>query len=164
MPLKHIFFWGSSGPFGCFSNWFHSEFVDDNNVRYSHVEQYMMYHKALTFDDKDTALEVLGTKCPKECKSLGRKVKNFNNDKWDLVKYHIVASACYLKFNQNEEIRKILLSTGDLELVEASPYDRIWGIGFFANEALQNVDKWGANLLGKCLMEAREILDEQRTV
>lgn len=159
--MNHIFFWGSSGPHGCFSNWYHSEFEGEDGLLYCHVEQYMMYHKALTFNDDETALKIFSNTCPRTCKMLGRKTKGFDNKLWDAVKYHIVASACYFKFNQNEKIRKILLGTNKLELVEASPHDRIWGIGFEAHEALENKDKWGANLLGKALMEVREMLNDE---
>jgi ribA/ribD-fused uncharacterized protein len=69
-----------------------------------------------------------------------------------------VAKGCYYKFSQTKKIRDILLNTGDLELVEASPYDRIWGIGFKEEDAEANRNKWGANLLGKALIEVRGML------
>ena len=72
---------------------------------------------------------------------------------------HIVTKGCLLKFSQNPNIKQYLLSTGDRILVEASPFDRIWGIGYIASNAVKvEKSKWGQNLLGKCLMKVREIL------
>lgn len=63
----------------------------------------------------------------------------------------------YLKFTQNESLRKRLLETGDRELAEASSFDRVWGIGYSAGEAAKAPrDSWGQNLLGKALVRVRE--------
>lgn len=62
----------------------------------------------------------------------------------------------YYKFTQDEELKRVLLDTGDRELVEASPRDRIWGVGFGAKNAEKSRGKWGLNLLGQALMEVRD--------
>jgi ribA/ribD-fused uncharacterized protein len=161
--MKTIYFWGSTGPYGCLSNWYYSPFADDLGGIYSSVEQYMMYYKAETFEDNETAQKIMATDCPRTCKKLGRQVKNFDYAQWECVRYHIVAKGCYYKFCQwNKEIRDILLNTGESELVEASPYDRIWGIGFEEKDAEANRNKWGANLLGKALMEVRQMLRREK--
>ncbi len=67
---------------------------------------------------------------PYKIKKYGRKVKNFDNKIWDKVKYDIMYQANILKYSQNEDLLKLLLSTEGNKLVEASPYDSIWGIGF----------------------------------
>lgn len=154
---KTIYFWGTSGPVGCFSNWYNSPFKY-GGVDFCHVEQYMMYIKAVTFNDTETAQKVMATTDPRECKKLGRQVKNFDNNLWDIERYNVVAHACECKFRQNPDILKILLDTGNAELVEASPYDRVWGIGFNEQDAEANRDRWGANLLGRALMEVRDEL------
>ena len=91
-------------------------------------------------------------------KGLGRKVKNFDENIWNEVKYHIVLTGNYYKFSQNKQLRQVLLSTGEGILVEASPLDMIWGIGIDANnENAYHPGKWnGSNLLGFALTEVRE--------
>lgn len=159
-----VYFWGITGPYGCLSNWYYSPFADDLGAIYSSVEQYMMYRKAETFWDYETAEKVMETDCPRTCKKLGRQVKNFDNAQWELFRYHIVAKGCYYKFIQTKKIRDILLNTGESELVEASPYDRIWGIGFEEKDAEKNRSKWGANLLGRALMEVRGMLKKENSI
>jgi ribA/ribD-fused uncharacterized protein len=119
----------------------------------------MMYHKAILFDDPDVAQEILENgDDPKVVKALGRKVKGFNQEIWDERKFDIVIDANRAKFGQNDELRELLLQTEGRELIEASPLDRIWGIGFSKANALktQNQKRWGRNLLGKALMQVRE--------
>ncbi|MCJ1484610.1 hypothetical protein MMC06_004782 [Schaereria dolodes] len=101
---------------------------------------------------------------PREQKSLGRKVKNFDKVLWESNKEKVVEEGNWNKFiNQKEKIRlkEKLLETGDRELVEASPFDRIWGVGFDAQTAEANRDNWGENLLGKAIMRVRNRIREQ---
>ena len=145
--IKYMFFWG-----GIFSNWYESHF-EINGVEYNCGEQYMMHQKAETFNDKDMSEKILQTYSPRIQKQLGRQVKNFNPKKWDLIKYDLVKNGLMEKFNQNPELKTYLLSYKDFQIVEASPEDRIWGIGFYDNEAVKNIENWGENLLGKILTE-----------
>ena len=121
-PEYHLF-WG-----GPFSQWYDSLFMD-GNTSYCHCEQYMMAHKAMTFNDDESLAAIMATKSPREAKALGRKVVNYDQETWDKVKFDIVVNANRLKFMQSLNLQKYLLDTGDDILVEASPYDRIWGIG-----------------------------------
>ena len=91
-------------------------------------------------------------------KALGRQVRGFDVKVWDEVKFSVVLNASYLKFSQNANLREFLLSTKDKILVEASPVDKIWGIGMSAEDQnAQNPMKWrGQNLLGFALMRARD--------
>jgi len=117
----------------------------------------MMYFKALLFNDKDVADEILdAAEDPKKVKALGRLVKGFNQATWDARKFGIVVQANREKFRQNETLRRRLIETGQRELVEASPMDKIWGIGFTKVNALRNKARWGQNLLGKALMQVRD--------
>lgn len=141
------FFWG-----GPFSNWYPSEFKV-NNVTYNCGEQYMMHQKAILFNDEETARKILRATHPREQKKLGREVKNYNNDVWDKNRYDIVKKGLKEKFQQNEELKNELLKYKGWNIVEASPEDSIWGIGFHQNDALKNKNKWGLNLLGKILSE-----------
>jgi ribA/ribD-fused uncharacterized protein len=120
----------------------------------------MMYHKALLFDDAPIGNEILSAKHPAQVKKLGRAVRDFTDEKWNEHRYDIVVRANILKFSQNEHLKSQLLATGDKILVEASPRDRIWGIGRGAKKAMEFRDSWGLNLLGKALMDVRKKLRE----
>jgi ribA/ribD-fused uncharacterized protein len=118
-----------------------------------------MYLKALLFNDNDVANEILDAgEDPKKVKALGRLVKGFNQATWDARKFGIVVQANREKFRQNATLRGRLIETGERELVEASPMDKIWGIGFTKANALRNKARWGQNLLGKALMQVRDEL------
>lgn len=151
------FFW--SGPF---SQWHPSPFEIDGTI-YTCAEQYMMEQKALFFKDEESALKIMGTKNPKTQKSYGRKVKNFDADKWSEVAYNIVLVGNIAKFGQNENLYKFLVESEGTEIVEASPFDVIWGIGLGEYDELAFDKKtWkGKNLLGKVLDETREILKKR---
>ena len=86
------------------------------------------------------------------------QVRNFDREGWDKNCDVVVERGNLLKFTQHEDLKKVLLGTEDRILVEASPTDRIWGIGFDAEQALGHEDKWGENKLGKALMRVREQL------
>ncbi|PPJ50641.1 hypothetical protein CBER1_05248 [Cercospora berteroae] len=155
-----VFFWKPTQAHGYLGQWHMSSFTDPStNQTYNCAEQYMMYHKAILFNDLDIASQLLETDSPRQQKSLGAKVKNFNDKVWNKEKSNIVENGNWLKFTQNEELKTWLLSTGESELVEASPYDRIWGIGFTAGDAVK-VERslWGENLLGEALMRVRDRL------
>ena len=123
----------------------------------------MMYHKAMLFNDIDIADQILDSgDDPKAVKALGREVKGFDQSAWDEKKFDIVVEANRLKFRQNENLKKLLLETEGKHLIEASPRDRIWGIGFGKTNAPKNKHRWGKNLLGKALMQVRaELLSKE---
>ncbi len=150
--MKYKFFW--SGPF---SNWDESPF-DYLGVRFNCGEQAMMYEKAMLFDDTEIAEKILQTSNPSEQKKLGKKVKNFDSKIWDEMKVQIVKEILKCKFSQNRKHYEELMRYKGHEFVEASPYDRIWGIGYSKQDALDHIDDWGENLLGKILTElSREL-------
>ncbi|WP_241330004.1 NADAR family protein [Chryseobacterium arthrosphaerae] len=162
--LKFLFFWGHTVKDeitkACFSQWYPSKFEEDG-VLYKTAEHYMMAEKARLFNDYEIAEEILQVKTPNQAKSLGRKVKDFDAQLWDEHKYEMVKKGNLLKFSQNQKIRKFLLSTGKKILVEASPYDKIWGIGMLETDRrAENPLLWnGENLLGFALMEVRDELE-----
>ena len=165
---KYVFFFGYEGhqPEVCLQQWYPSPFHDPDSLNeatgkpleFHTSEQYMMYFKALLMGDDEVAEKILATKGPGEAKALGREVKNFDQQLWDANCDGVVERANLLKFSQNQRLKDVLLGTGDRELVETSPNDRIWGIGFDTEHALDNVDKWGENRLGKALMRVRDQL------
>ena len=158
---KFLLFWGhqkgASISASCLSQWYGSSFWQDE-VRYIGAEQYMMAKKAECFGDKEALGQILSAKDPAQMKALGRQVRGFDAKVWDEVKFGVVLNASYLKFSQNAPLREFLLQTKDKILVEASPVDKIWGIGMSADdENVQNPMKWrGQNLLGFALMRARD--------
>ena len=123
--------------------------------KFENSEQYMMYHKALLFYDYTKAQEILNTSDPKLIKKKGREVSNFDPMIWHEHAREIVFTGCLLKFSQNQEIQDFLLSTGEIMLAEASPYDNIWGIGICEKDAINGIRWRGDNWLGQCLMRVR---------
>ena len=119
-----------------------------------------MYRKAVLFDDQEAAEKVLVADNPGKAKSIGRKVLGFRDEIWLAQRESIVQEASTLKFSQNAELREFLLNSGKRVLVEASPIDRIWGIGMDKESASRtHPSEWrGLNLLGFALMFARSSL------
>lgn len=160
-----VLFWGhtpsKSGEVGkaCLSQWFPSPFTVDGHT-YATAEHWMMAGKARLFGDHDALADVLASHDPKQAKAIGRRVRGFDGAAWDAHKNALVAEGNGHKFRQNPEMRAYLLSTGDAVLVEASPYDRVWGIGLSAKKPeARDPLKWrGQNLLGFALMHARATL------
>lgn len=146
--------------FACFSQWYPCDFVVDG-VCYNCAEQYMMAEKARLFDDDVTREKILYASDPERIKKLGREVRNFDAQRWDSISEKVVLKGNLHKFGQNQILLDILLYTKGKTLVEASPYDKIWGIGMTADEAdsfgYPHVWK-GKNKLGFILMEVRDIL------
>lgn len=151
---KFVFFWG-----GIYSQWYKSNFVI-NGWTYVSAEQYMMWSKAMLFNDEKIATAIRKTNNPSTQKSLGRKVKGFDKSLWDKYCRIFVYQANYAKFSQNTELLMELLSTGDKEIVEASPEDTIWGIGMYETDPdILDKSKWrGTNWLGIEIMNVREAL------
>ena len=158
-----LYFWKpEEKPFGVFSQWYHSQFTDSKKVQYDNAEQYMMYQKALLFKDDVTATLILKCDNPRKIKALGRSIKGFDDKIWNEQKAKVAYAGNFHKFSQKESLKKILLSTKDRLLAEASPFDRIWGIGFKADEADGMKKLWGENILGQVLMKVREDLLEEK--
>lgn len=161
---KMCFFWGHSSQEksrtkSCLSQWWREDFFAVVDT-YFCMEQYMMAAKAKLFEDQEILEQILKCDDPKQIKALGRKVKGFDQKVWDDFKYAIVLNGNWCKFSQNQPLREFLLSTGDDVLVEASPYDGIWGIRLSASAPkAEDPQKWrGQNLLGFALMEVRDEL------
>ena len=162
---KYLFFWGhqpkKDGSIGksCFSQWYKASFQIDG-VKYPTAEHYMMAEKARLFKDDDVLAKILTASHPGEAQKLGRQVKGFSQETWLEHRIPIVVRGNVGKFDQNEALKEFLLNTGERILVEASPNDRIWGIGLGQNNPdAENPYKWrGLNLLGFALMEVRSIL------
>lgn len=166
--FKFLFFWGHTPRADgcitetCLSQWWMSPFEIDG-ITYSCAEQYMMAEKARMFHDSEMLRMILEAEHPKAMKAYGRSVQNFDKEQWDNACYEIVKRASIAKFSQNPALWEFLRTTRNRILVEASPRDRIWGIGMGRrNPDAQYPMKWkGTNLLGFALTEARDILLKQ---
>jgi len=150
------FFWREQSPF---SQWHRSRFVVEG-VEYCCMEQYMMAGKARLFGDAQVLASILQATAPKTHKALGRKVRGFSDAVWERERERIVYEGNRAKFTQNAELLAALLATRGTQLVEASPTDRIWGVGLAAEDArIDDPSKWrGQNLLGKVLTRLRDDL------
>lgn len=143
------------------SNWYSSPFRHAGQD-FSCVEQGMMWCKANLFKDTETGNKILADGRPWKQKQLGRLVKNFDSGIWDINKENLVFNCCYAKFNQNLILKDKLLSTAPLTLAEASPWDKVWGVGLSEDNPLiiDPINWTGLNLLGQVLMKVREELNK----
>jgi len=149
---------------GPFSQWTHCNFTVDEE-HYTSCEQYMMAEKAKLFGDEDARQQIMNVHQPSVQKTIGREVKGFIKDEWEKIEengkpycWNVVYKGNMAKFTQNPGFQEVLLNTGDTLLVEASPSDRIWGIGLREDDpkALDR-DSWrGTNWLGEVLTQVRE--------
>jgi ribA/ribD-fused uncharacterized protein len=163
--VKYLHFWGhqpqADGAVGasCLSQWWPSPF-DVDGVRYDTAEHYMMWRKAMLFGDEPIAARVLVAGHPQQAKSLGQQVHHFDEATWLAHRFDIVVAGNLAKFTAHPDLRAYLLATGDRVLVEASPVDRVWGIGLAAiDNRAHDPTRWrGLNLLGFALMQVREAL------
>lgn len=145
---------------GYLSNWYLSEF-EVNGIQYSSMEQYMMYQKAVLFNDSDIAEQILGTSNVGKIKALGRAVKNYNERMWSGQRQIIVYNGLLEKFSQNTALKEQLLATGQSILAECAVQDRIWGIGLSMKDDKRfDINEWqGQNLLGFSLMCVRAVIE-----
>jgi len=176
------FFWETSSPF---SQWHKSKFKSTtcliegiNKIKkkdilkgefpleeqeYSSVEQFMMFHKAIIFLDIESAKKIMGVDNVRKIKELGREVQNFDETIWKYYRSKIVFEGNKAKFTQNQSLKEKLFLTKETTLVEASPYDNIWGIGLSVDNPKAKLrDTWeGLNLLGEILTKVRvELMGE----
>lgn len=146
-------------PYGFLSNWYLSDFSVEG-IKFTSMEQYMMYKKAVLFDDSDIASKILNTDDVVLIKEFGRKVSNYNDSVWNGMRQVIIYKGLIEKFMQNEDLRKALLDTGDNILAECAVKDQIWGIGLsMTDNNRHDINAWkGQNLLGYSLMLVRDEL------
>lgn len=151
---KYVFFWN-----GIYSQW-HRAQMDIHGIVYNSCEQYMMHQKAVVFGDTEIADEIMKESNPREQKKFGRMIKNFDKATWDSCCLSIVYRGNLAKFTQNLELKEQLLETGDRILVEASPLDKIWGIGMAEEDTgIEDPSNWkGLNLLGQAITLVKQHL------
>lgn len=142
---------------GFLSNWFLSDFIA-NGIKFSSLEQYMMYSKAMCFGDEEVASKILSTNDVSMIKQLGRLVSDYDDHYWNGVRQVIVYEGLLQKFVQNDKLKRKLIETGDALLAECAVNDIIWAIGLSLKDPNRfDPKKWmGKNLLGYSLMLTRE--------
>ena len=129
-------------------------------IRYASAEHWMMAEKARLFESDEIYSEILKTRSPGKAKALGRKIEHFDQGVWDASKYDIVVRGNYHKFSQHTDLGDFLRNTGNRVLVEASPVDKVWGVGLAQDDPMiDQPSKWrGQNLLGFALMSVRGLI------
>ena len=156
-----VFFYHSDHPF---SNFYSCSFKNDK-ITFNCSEQYFMYYKCLTFDGENSDLKekILSSNDPSKIKKFGRCVKNYDDTVWNEKRFDIMCEALRLKFSQNDYLLDFLLKTKNKQIYEASPSDKIWGIGYSVKQAPKiDPELYGKNLLGIALMKVRdEFLNEK---
>jgi ribA/ribD-fused uncharacterized protein len=159
---KYLYFWkhdrerdGSAGR-GCLSQWWPGRFEADGRT-FASAEHYMMWRKAVLFGDEPMAERIVAARHPHEAKKLGGRVAGFDQQTWNEHRTPIVVAGNLAKFRADPELHDYLLTTGNRVLVEASPLDRIWGIGLAGDDPrAADPCRWrGLNLLGFALMRVR---------
>jgi ribA/ribD-fused uncharacterized protein len=165
---RYLLFWGHQPPAaggvgkGCLSQWWPAGFTIDGQA-YPSAEHFMMAGKASLFGDAETAARIRQAPHPGAAKALGRQVHGFDEQRWAEHRFGLVVTGNLAKFSQNAGLGEFLLGTGGRVIVEASPRDRVWGIGLAAgDERAMSPEQWpGLNLLGFALMEVRYRLEAQ---
>lgn len=154
-----IGFWKPAKPYGWLSQWYDSPFVIAG-IEYKCCEQYMMAKKAEFFGDIKVQRQIMKTPHPNDMKRLGKMVKNFDQERWEERMIEVAYEGNTAKFSQNPDLGKRLIDTGDAILAEASPFDKIWGIGIgVEHKNFLKPERWkGRNVLGETLMTVREEL------
>ena len=149
-------------PNGYLSNWYPAPFTLDGQ-HFTSVEQYMMYRKAITFGDTETAQAILSTDNVGKIKALGRSVLGYSETVWNGIRQIVVYRALLEKFRQNPDLKAQLLATHPHTLAECAPQDKIWGIGMTMHDEYRfEPDLWpGQNLLGFTLMMVRDELSNE---
>lgn len=157
--MKVICFHNPDEENGWLSNWYLSDFTL-YGVAYTSMEQYMMYQKALTFNDGDMQERIMATTDASRIKEYGRMVKGYNNTVWNGMRQIIIYEGLYAKYSQNEDLKERLLATGDTMLAECAVNDRIWGNGLsMSDEKRYDMSSWqGENLMGFTTMLVRDKL------
>lgn len=133
-------------------------------IRFPTAEHYLTYRKAITMGDTEMAAKILDARTPAEANKLGRGIKGYKPELWKVEREKVAEQGNWLKFSQVEECGRALLDSGDKIIVEASPSDRLWGIGFASDEAEGKEDEWGENILGKALMKVRARLRKEQNL
>lgn len=160
-PEGQILFWKPASANGWLSNWSKHP-IQENGVYFKTVEHYIMYRKALLMKDSASATKILDTDMPYRVRQLGRKIVPYDEKTWASNREAIIFDAILLKVEAYPSLKVALVTSGNKTIVEASPYDKIWGVGLAASDPrILLPEYWeGTNLLGEAWMKVRAHLRE----
>lgn len=143
---------------GILGNWAKTNF-SVWNMKFTCGEQAMMWAKANLFNDKEAMENIMNTSNPKKMKAIGRGIAAFDSKVWEANRYSLCRKYLEAKFTQCKEAKEELLKHKGKIFVEASPHDRIWGIGYDESSAMNNINNWGENILGKLLTDISNTIE-----
>lgn len=145
----------------CFSRWYSLAFEIEGKSFFC-IEQYMMAEKACFFDDEECERRIMNNNDIEDITLLGQQIKIFDGFLWDNYKKDVIRQGNVAKFADNKELFEFLISTDDAILVEATPYDVVWGIGMReGDQGIDNPHNWkGENILGFTLMKIRDFFNQ----
>jgi len=160
---EFLFFFGAVHPF---SNWNQEASFKLRGIEFSCGEQAMMAWKAKFFNDHVTFEKIMQATHPNEQKSLGRGVTPYNDATWDAARDRMMFIICVERARQIKAVDLALQLSREKEIVEASPYDKIWGVGLgdYDDRILDRRNWRGQNRLGKAWMLAREFRKKERGI
>jgi ribA/ribD-fused uncharacterized protein len=144
-----IQFYSVSDEYGCFSN-FAAYPIKMKGKTWPTSEHFFQAQK---FNDRSHQDQIRKAKSPMIAARWGRDRKKKLRRDWESMKIGIMREAVLAKFTQHDDLRDILISTGDAKMVEHTSNDSFWGDGG---------DGSGENWLGRILMEVREKLSEEK--
>ncbi len=140
-----IYFFNQDDEYGFLSNY--SAHGIEMDGRYWKTVEHS--YQAQKFADGIIQQEILSAKSADTAKRIAHNFKEHVYDNWDNIKNEVMFKAVLKKFETHEDLSRLLVATGDNELVENSPSDFYWVCGWNGT---------GQNKLGKILMEVRERL------
>jgi N-glycosidase YbiA len=140
--MRIYFYSNREFPYGAFSNFSAHGFELDGHY-WPTAEHYF---QAMKFEDADYRAKIRAAKAPKLAADMGRDRSRPLRPDWEVVKVDVMRRALRAKFISHADLRDLLLSTGEEEIIENAPGDYYWGVG---------ADGSGKNMLGKLLMELR---------
>lgn len=144
-PIK---FYRVSEPYGAFSN-FSPHPIRLKDKEWPTTEHYFQAQK---FPGTPHEEEIRTEKSPMIAARKGRDRKRPLRPNWDKVKDDVMREALVAKFTQHPDLRELLLSTGETQLIEHTKKDRYWADGG---------DGTGRNRLGELLEELRAQLRKE---
>lgn len=166
--MKYHYFWGKEDPFSNFYNTIINVEYEGDILKFYSSEQLFMWRKCLEFNNPKAAMKIvqLGDVFPNEYRKIGRELPDWETygAHWEQVKEEVMFDCLYYKFTQNSVLKGMLMNKSEHVIVEASPYDKYWGVGLgYRDQLIKHPKNWkGANRLGFLLMEVCERLWAER--
>lgn len=158
---EFLLFFGALHPF---SNWNQEHSFNIKHMTFDCGEMAMMAWKAAFFKDWITFEKIMKPSHPSKYKDLGRDVKPYDEEAWDGERDKMMFVICLERARQIPAVDQMLIASEGREIVEASQFDKIWGVGLAEyDERILDRRNWrGTNRLGKAYMRVREVRQKER--